>query len=401
MAACVTGGTLGTGGSGCGGGGGGGYFGGGGGGFVNGDCCDLDGILMDGPGGGGSGFVTPSATGVRTGTGLQFGNGMVRISYDTTRPHPGLDWSAPVPIDPGGTLTGISCPSTTFCVAVDAAGNAAVDDAGVWSTFTAVAGPGNDFTSVSCASRSLCVAVGSTQSPDYDDDLAVIYNDGSWSSNTSVSVVPGETLTSVSCAPNTDFCMAVGWGFGGPGDAMVSETYDGDGWTAYDDGSGYGSSGDQLTTVSCASPTFCVTGGIVQERTQIGNLLGIDFHGRSGGGQINEQQVDGLIGTIDASSCAGDSCFAAGDGSYVFAVKKASWSGPLDPDGSSTITALSCTSASSCVAVDGSGDAVTARSGTWSAPLSVDPGERLTGVSCPTLTFCAAVDSAGDVVVGS
>jgi hypothetical protein len=35
-------------------------------------------------------------------------------------------WSAPLSIDPDQTLTGVSCPTVTFCVAVDAAGNVIV-----------------------------------------------------------------------------------------------------------------------------------------------------------------------------------------------------------------------------------------------------------------------------------
>jgi hypothetical protein len=265
-----------------------------------------------------------------------------------------------------------------------------------------VAGPGNSFTSVSCASVSFCVVVGTA--PDYngyDDDLAVIYSNGTWSSNTSASVGPGDLLTSVSCAPDTEFCVAVGWADTGPGYTAISETYQDGTWTAHDDGTGYGSSGNQLISVSCASAHFCVDGGIVQQRSDLGDYLGIDYHSVGGGGQITDEQVDGLTGEIDAVSCAGDACLAAGNSSLVFSVRRTTWSGPTAPDGASTITALSCVTSSTCVAVDDNGDALTAGAGVWSAPQSVDPGRVLTAVSCPTVTFCAAVDNAGDVVVRS
>jgi hypothetical protein len=400
---CARDGTRGSGGKGCGGGGGGGYFGGGGGGFIDVNCCGLAGVPLVGPGGGGSGFVTAGATGVRTQAGIQFGEGMVRISYVSQRPHPGLTWAPPSLIDStGAMLSGISCPSTTFCVAVDSAGNAAIDKAGTWSTFAPVDGPGNSFTAVSCASVTFCVAVGTAPpSDEYDQDLAVIYNHGVWSFNASVSVAPVENLTSVTCAPNTEFCTVVGWAPTSPGLTMVSETYHGRKWTASDDGMGYGSSGDMLTTVSCASRTFCIRGGILQARSDIGDLLAINYRGQGGGGQITNEEVDGISGEINASSCAGHACWAAGDGDLVFSVERATWSGPTAPDGPSTITALSCVTSTTCFAVDNNGNTLRATSSSWSAPLPVDPGRELTAISCPTVGFCAAVDSAGDVVIGS
>jgi hypothetical protein len=398
---CGTDGSEGVGGSGCGGGGGGGYEGGGGGGFINGDCCELAGITLDGPGGGGSGFVTAAATGIHTGSGLQFGNGLVRISYRTIHRYPGLTWSAPVPIDTtSATVTSISCPTPTFCVAVDSGGNAATDEDGQWSAFAPEGGTGASFTSVSCSSTTFCMAVGSAPLDAHDgDDLAVIDDNGVWSANTSVTVAPGEFLTSVSCAPGTELCDAVGWANSSPGLTAVSQSYNGQVSTAQW-GMGYGSSGDKLTTVSCASPTFCVTGGIVQERADVGDFLGIGFHGKGGGGQITNEQTTGLEGELDGSSCAGDHCHVSGDGAFVFTVTRSSWSGPSDPDGPSGL-ALSCTTSKTCVGVDANGDVLTDQGGMWSAPVDIDPGQELTAVSCPTTRFCAAVDSAGNVLIGS
>jgi hypothetical protein len=400
---CGSDGVLGTGGSGCGGGGGGGYYGGGSGGYFSGTCCGLTAeMTMDGPGGGGSGFVTTSATDVAMQPGLEFGNGMVRISYAAPRIRHGLTWSPPTPIDTtGASVTGISCTSSTFCVAVDSGGNAAVYS-GAWSSFSAVAGSGNDFTSVSCASPTLCVAVGTAPvNSHFDQDLAVVYDGNTWSPNESVSVSASEILTSVSCAPGTTFCEAVGWtAAGGPGDQMIVETYENQNWNAMGGDIGYGTEGDKFLTVSCASAKYCVAGGIVQDRSDIGDFLSIADHGKTGGGQITNVEVDGIQGAIDASSCGGTSCVAAGDGDLTFSVKGTTWSGPHDPDGSATINALSCSGNSVCVGVDNNGDAITDFSGTWTAPVPID-AKPLTALSCPTKEFCAAVDSAGDVVFGS
>jgi uncharacterized Fe-S cluster protein YjdI len=307
-----------------------------------------------------------------------------------------------VPLDTtGAVLTGISCPTTTFCVAVDSAGNAAIDTSGTWSLFTPVAGAGNEFLSVSCGSTTFCVAVGATpDNPDFETDLAVIYSNGVWSSNTSKSVAPEEMLESVSCAPGTEFCVAVGWAESSPGNTEVSQTYNGQTWTV-SSGMGYGGEGDQLLTASCASTTFCVTGGIDQDRANVGDQLDISYHGKEGGGQITNDQATGLSGALYASACAGDSCLVAGNTNLVFTVKRQKWAGPTDPDGSRSIEALSCPSGSTCVAVDNVGDVLTDKSGVWSAPVMIDESGDLTALSCPTTSFCMATDSDGNIVVGS
>jgi hypothetical protein len=67
-------------------------------------------------------------------------------------------WSTPASIDSGQALKSVSCPTASFCVAVDAAGNALTDDAGVWSAPVSI-DPGHSLTSVSCPTASFCLAV--------------------------------------------------------------------------------------------------------------------------------------------------------------------------------------------------------------------------------------------------
>ena len=56
-----------------------------------------------------------------------------------------------------GVLTGVSCPTTSFCAAVDAEGNAVVDDDSTWSVINV--DPASPLYAVSCTSASFCVAV--------------------------------------------------------------------------------------------------------------------------------------------------------------------------------------------------------------------------------------------------
>lgn len=78
------------------------------------------------------------------------------LSYD------GSSWTAPVTIDPGQRLSSVSCPTRVFCVAADReGGNVVMFDGSSWSAPTQIEPPGaNVLESVSCASPRLCVTGG-------------------------------------------------------------------------------------------------------------------------------------------------------------------------------------------------------------------------------------------------
>jgi hypothetical protein len=103
---------------------------------------------------------------------------------------------------PYGSLTSVSCPTSSFCMAVDSNGHAITYSNGTWSSPQSI--DSNSYlTSVSCPTTSFCMAV----------DLygnAITYSNGTWSSPQSID--PNGSLTSVSC-PTTSFCMAVGVGY--------------------------------------------------------------------------------------------------------------------------------------------------------------------------------------------
>ncbi len=137
----------------------------------------------------------------------------------------GTSWSAPTQIDnsdSGGHFDSLSCPSATFCAAVSDTGYALTYNGASWSGGTKVAPnpPGTcsiscayeGLTSVSCPSATFCAAV------DYDGD-ALTYNGTSWSAPTHI----GGDEDGVSC-PSATFCVAVGLEYG--------LTYDGTSWSA-------------------------------------------------------------------------------------------------------------------------------------------------------------------------
>ena len=91
------------------------------------------------------------------------------VSYNGSR------WSSPVSIDPaGGSLESVSCPTQSFCVAVDYLGNALTYNGSGWSSPAKIDSSGV-LASVSCAPSTgtySCVAVD-------DQGYALTYSSGS------------------------------------------------------------------------------------------------------------------------------------------------------------------------------------------------------------------------------
>ncbi|HTT86716.1 MAG TPA: hypothetical protein VMF60_05085, partial [Acidimicrobiales bacterium] len=101
----------------------------------------------------------------------------------------GTHWSAPTGIDGSTRLVAVSCPTTSFCAAIDDAGNALIYT-GTWSTASSMDGS-NTLVGLSCASSTFCVAVD-------QQDNALVYDGTSWSLPVLIDSV--NQLTAVSCA---------------------------------------------------------------------------------------------------------------------------------------------------------------------------------------------------------
>ena len=116
----------------------------------------------------------------------------------------GASWSAYSIIEPinggkGARLISVSCPTISFCVAVDDSGNALTYNGSSWSAPNNI-DAGQGFFSVSCPTMSFCVALDGSGN-------ALKYNGSSWSTPTKMDNTSGY-VTSVSC-PTVSFCMAV------------------------------------------------------------------------------------------------------------------------------------------------------------------------------------------------
>jgi hypothetical protein len=158
-------------------------------------------------------------------------------------------------------FTSVSCPSSSFCMAVDAGGNDVFFDGETWSApahFDNTSGGANQAgggpSSVSCPSAKSCMVVDT-------DGYALRWNGASWL--TPVDITP-PSLVSVSC-PTPRWCVAINQN-------SYASTWNGRGWSgprfvdpqsmhlsqkASTTPVSWGQGDFGLLSVSCASRTFC------------------------------------------------------------------------------------------------------------------------------------------------
>ena len=330
----------------------------------------------------------------------------------TAQTAPLANLSPPAASDPMVTLTGLSCPSATSCVAVGSYSGTRQDalietlTGQTWTSSNApLTGlnpdtiPDSMLLGLSCATASSCVAVGQYQDiTNAYQGLIETLSNGSWSPSEApigglnpVAVSPPTVLlTSLSC-PSISSCVAVGFYDATTGVQGLIETLANGAWAA----STAPTSGlspaaadppaDPLTSVSCPSVTTCVIVGSYTD---------------SSGYQ------QGLIETLSNG---------------LWTASTATASAALSPpaatlnDPSVSLTGLSCASTSSCVAVgsyvDSSGYQQglieTLTSGSWTASAATasstlvpaaatNPAVNLAAVSCPGVGTCVAIGTYDD-----
>jgi len=278
----------------------------------------------------------------------------------------GSTWATPVDVDPPNTgqLTSVSCPTTTFCAAVDQTGYVTTFDGATWSTPTSINPdgismmPNGGFTSVSCPTAGFCAAVtlwGEAQT----------YDGATWSSP--VAVTPSEALSTVSCA-DAGFCVAVG---------DQAELYDGTSWTPI-------SNPENMlgpSALSCPSRTFCLLLG----KTGLTST----FNGTSWSAPTNVS----ILGSAISCPSAG-SCVATDTTGHMYLLTNGTWSGPLTIPGASYFTSISCVGPSTCVAVDLNG-IFPIVNGVPGPETPLTAFYETHWISCATATFCAFVDVTG------
>jgi serine/threonine protein kinase len=108
-------------------------------------------------------------------------------------------WTQARSVDPSGSFTSVSCPSASFCAAVDRLGRAYLFNGTVWSTPIQVdRGRRADLLSISCADA-FCAAIDGA-------GRVVTYVDGSWDAPSEID--GGSRLADISCS-GVMSCVAV------------------------------------------------------------------------------------------------------------------------------------------------------------------------------------------------
>lgn len=279
----------------------------------------------------------------------------------------------PTPLEYGGSdeagLTGVSCSTDSFCVAVGgfdtlAFSQAPTAGAAAWHVVHPPAAqpcpaenphcgkPGSDLQAVSCASQSFCV------------------------------VASYEGFFYISTEPTGGANTWVPSGINEPG----------------------GHGGTHLTGVSCPSPSLCVA---VSSGPSLGNTAGRVF--TSTDPTSGSWQVTQLPGSPDlrAVSCGTPSlCVAVARKGKIFVSTEptggaSAWKAAGTPGGPGDLEGISCVSTLLCAAGNMTGNVLTstepARGGGAWGEANGGGSVQITGVSCPTASRCVAVDNNGDV----
>ena len=289
-------------------------------------------------------------------------------------------WRGPKLIDRKASLASISCPTATFCVAIDFLGYVVTYDGTSWSKpsstdLTNFAGPPGS-PEISCPSASFCMALGPLGQEE------VTYNGTQWSSASQLPSGAKSKFASLSCT-GPSFCVEAGLG--------EIYIYNGSTWKA-----SHSYNADNPTAqVSCASDTFCAAvgwGGIA-----------LTYNGASWSSAKNVNSG----GTLSSVSCPanGDFCSAVAQTTSALTYNGTAWSKPETIEQGYKFFSVSCSSSSFCattaiapapvlddnylVTYDGSSSSVIS--------TSVSYPELYRSVSCPGDGTCFAVGG-GDLL---
>jgi hypothetical protein len=299
----------------------------------------------------------------RSGDAVTFGGSTVGPPQPT-----GLNAASSYPLQ-------VACTSATFCAATSAA-QASTFNGTTWSSAQNLTGTPFSVGGLACASPTFCVAGGSP-------GRWYRFNGTTWTRAT----LPGAAavLQSIACASPT-LCVAADF---------AGHTWRWDGHHWIDQGDVLGAS-PTLAAMSCASASKCVaiyTSGTAATLYRV-------YNGTSWGAS---QPVGTAFGSASELSCAaGPDCVALDNANHVARYDGTAWTvtdlPPPGEDGAIQV-AVSCATSTQCRVIDTDGRVRTLSGTAWGASVATDPGPRhIDSVSCPTARFCAAVDNLGFVI---
>jgi hypothetical protein len=304
-------------------------------------------------------------------------------------------------IDPGG-------PRTTLTESWNGAG---------WSVAPSP-NPGNSvniLNGVSCTTSTNCVAVGyyfNASSPTIGQTLIEKWNGTSWSVTPSPDQGSrGNFLFGVFCTSSTN-CVAVGNYINGSGDVQtLIETWNGTGWSITPSPDP-GSSSSGVEGVYCTSSTNCLAVGYYFSGPSTQQGLVETWNGTIWSVSPSPNPAsDGNLASVSCTSATncvavGDYINGSADQTLIESWNGSIWSVATSPNqGSDALSSVSCISSTNCVAV---GNYSTASANqtlieswngiSWFITPSPSPGANayLNGVTCISSTGCFAVGQTFD-----
>jgi hypothetical protein len=292
------------------------------------------------------------------------------------------------------------------------------------------------FAGASCPSATSCFAVGSDSNAvtTISQTLAEHWNGSTWATQVtpSLSGSLNADLAGIAC-PSATSCIAVGQNTNGSDLALaLAEHWNGSTWkTQTVPNPSDAAAGSDLDGISCTSVTSCTAVGyrLINSGTQ--QPLAERWNGSTWTIQATPVPADADESNLDAVSCASaTSCTAVGvfSGPSYLALLAEHWNGSTwaiqdapnpnganpDPESTSMLNGVSCSSATSCTAVGFSDAAVGIvehplaehwNGSAWTIQTAPDPAgtnqNPLNAVSCVSSTACTAVGFAGVAATGS
>jgi len=360
-------------------------------------------------------------------------------SYSTSTPSltfaehwNGTTWvvqSASVPTgSQDGVLYTLSCPTANLCVAVgdyqDPPG-VTLTLAEAWNSSSwsvqSTPNPGeplvNMLSGISCKSSTLCVAVGSYVSSGYNATLAEAWNGKRWSIQPMPEVdrPAGGQLVAVSCTA-WNFCMAIG--YGDSETVTLAEFWNGKRWLVRSVPSPVGEEGSQLNGVACTSWKFCTAVGYSWNvGSNVHVPLAEHWNGRKWSIQPTPNPTGSQNGYLYGVSCtAPNVCTAVG---YYYRVSQPDvglaerWNGthwtiqtiPTSQLFGTVLTGVSCSASNACTSVGSFGTAEQWNGKSWSFQNTLKPKGvqeiELSTVSCTAWNACTAVGYARDPITAA
>ena len=277
---------------------------------------------------------------------------------------PGVSWSVvPSPTTPptqNNDLSGVSCTSSTFCAAVGT-----INESWNGSTWSIVPSPAttDGLNGVSCSGPSACMAVGNS--------AIESWNGSAWSSASSTDA----NLNGVSCS-GPSACMAVGYitvgtscppkepACGQVYQVTAIESWNGSVWSGVSSPNAPSQLANDLTGVSCTSPSECTAVGYADSYGSGYQTLIESWNGSAWSIVPSPNTSDIQTNYLSGVSCnSSTACTAVGDfvgDSMYDQTLIESWNGSVwsikpSPNTSSnqnsSLSGVSCTSPSACTAV--------------------------------------------------